>query len=305
MMSGRTTRDSESRNDASGRTNRFAESTLDPSGRTSEHSKSISPASGRTNDLTEPMPGASGPDPYALLLLYGDLLDDVEATRIANQNRLRALLSGEEWGKGANPDSIEVRVIQDAIAGLQVIEHGLALQLKRVLRTTALAAWQRARVGIGERQLGRLLAVIGDPAARPNVAKLWAFCGHGDPSRRRVRGMTQEEAKALGNPKAKSRTFLLAESCMKQRHSPYRLVYEAAREKYAERLHSEVCKRCGPSGKPATEGSAWSAAHQHAAALRLVGKTILRDIWVESRRERANSGSESNAAAPVPDEALA
>jgi hypothetical protein len=288
----------------SGRTKHLATSSVRASGRTTVAPISNGRPSGRTNPPANSSDLSSGPDPYALLLLYGDLLDDVEATRIANENRLRSLLSGEEWGKGANPDSIEVRVIQDAIAGLQVIEHGLALQLKRILRTTPLAQWQKATVGIGERQLARLLAVIGDPATRPNVAKLWAFCGHGDPTRRRSRGMTQEEARALGNPKAKSRTFLLAESCMKQRHSPYRRVYEGAREKYADRAHSEPCKRCGPSGNPAVEGSPWSAAHQHAAALRLVGKTILRDMWVEARRERAMPGPESKQDTPAPGEAL-
>ena len=60
----------------------------------------------------------------------------------------------------------------------------------------------------------------------------------------------------------------------------YRAVYEAARSRYTDRTHASTCVRCGPSGKPATEGSDWSLSHQHAAALRLVGKEILRDLWV-------------------------
>lgn len=59
----------------------------------------------------------------------------------------------------------------------------------------------------------------------------------------------------------------------------YRAVYEMARDRYVARTHASSCVRCGPSGHPADEGTPWSAAHQHAAALRLVGKEVLRDLW--------------------------
>jgi hypothetical protein len=59
----------------------------------------------------------------------------------------------------------------------------------------------------------------------------------------------------------------------------YRQLYDDARRRYAAHTHAAPCIRCGPSGRPAAVGSPWSKAHQHAAALRLVGKTILRDLW--------------------------
>lgn len=65
-----------------------------------------------------------------------------------------------------------------------------------------------------------------------------------------------------------------------RRRSPYRDTYEAARATYVDRVHATECVRCGPSGKPAQIGSPWSDGHQHAAALRLVGKEILRDLWL-------------------------
>lgn len=40
----------------------------------------------------------------------------------------------------------------------------------------------------------------------------------------------------------------------------------------------------GPAGKPAPTGSPLSTGHQHARALRLVAKTVLRDLWREARR---------------------
>jgi hypothetical protein len=67
----------------------------------------------------------------------------------------------------------------------------------------------------------------------------------------------------------------------------YRTVYEAARENAAEKVHGTDCVRCGPSGKPALAGTPWSAAHQHAHGLRIVGKEILRDMWTVRRDAEA------------------
>lgn len=112
---------------------------------------------------------------------------------------------------------------------------------------------------------------------------------------------------------AKTRCYLIAASCIKQldsqcravhgrsdthtspdgealRHldgcgcSPYRVVYDTGRAKYADAAHDVACAQCGPSGKPAQPGSALSAGHQHARAMRLAMKAILRDLWREARR---------------------
>lgn len=80
------------------------------------------------------------------------------------------------------------------------------------------------------------------------------------------------------------RAYLVAESCIKQADSPYRKVYEEGRERYAEAVHAVECNRCGPKGKPAQPGSPLSAGHQHARAMRLVMKEILRCLWLEAKR---------------------
>lgn len=59
----------------------------------------------------------------------------------------------------------------------------------------------------------------------------------------------------------------------------YRLIYEQRRLATQERPHEGLCVRCGPSGHPAAPGSPWSAKHQHADGLRIVGKEILDDLW--------------------------
>lgn len=80
-------------------------------------------------------------------------------------------------------------------------------------------------------------------------------------------------------------SHLLAEASMKcvgsdtRRRSPLRDVYDARRLTTIDRVHATPCVRCGPASKPAPEGSPWSLAHQHADALRIVGKELLRDLW--------------------------
>jgi len=94
----------------------------------------------------------------------------------------------------------------------------------------------------------------------------------------RVRGQ-----RANWSADAKKRAWLVAVSCMKST-GPYRDVYDKGRAKYADSTHQVDCKRCGPAGKPALVGSPLSAGHQHARALRLVAKAVLRDLWREAKR---------------------
>jgi hypothetical protein len=105
---------------------------------------------------------------------------------------------------------------------------------------------------------------------------------------RRARGQ-----KANWSTRAKTRVFLIAESCIKQARSPYRPVYEAGREQYVDSIHAVDCVRCGPSGKPAKAGTPLSAGHQHARAMRLVMKAILRDLWREAKRIHESTAEEA------------
>lgn len=226
-------------------------------------------------------PGTHAADAWAgeleIVSVLGELLDDIERTRIANGNRIAAL--EREYGS-SHP---ELDAIQ---AHLGTLEHSAELELKRAWRKHPLAPWAKAIPGAGEKLVARLICAVGDPADRQNVAKLWAYCGHGDPSRSRMipKNATQSELMKRGNPTAKKRTYLLAAQFRRTPSSPYRMVYDDARERYAGRKHESVCVRCGPAGHPAKPGSEWSLAHQDAAALRYVGKMFLRDLWVEAWR---------------------
>ena len=253
-----------------------------------------------------------------LLILAAQALDDLEATRIANENRLRSLR--DVYGLAGSPQEAEAAGLVD---GLKALEHQAELSLKRALRRHPLGEWVKRTVGVGEKQGARLLAAIGDPYwntlhDRPRtVSELWAYCGYHvirtgqlSPGAQRVSAGAEQSpgggerhqggdspqhssvgvapARARGqranwNAEAKSRAWLIACSCIKQADSPYRAVYDEGRARYADALHSAECRRCGPSGRPAPVGSPLSAGHQHARALRLVSKAILRDLWIEAR----------------------
>jgi hypothetical protein len=193
----------------------------------------------------------------ALLLIYADAVDDLERVRIATTNRIGAL----RRVKGMEGTPEERRLVALA-ESLQALEHSAVLELQRAMRAHPLGGWVKATVGVGEKQAGRLLAAIGDPADRPNVAKLWAYCGfHVRDGRapKRERG-----TQANWNGVARMRARLVAESCIKARRSPYRPVYDAAREQYADRDTTDL--------------------HKHNMALRRVAKAMLRDLWIEARR---------------------
>jgi hypothetical protein len=196
---------------------------------------------------------------------------------------------------------------------VQVGEHDVRLELVREYRRVApggVRAWQQQTHGVGELGLARLLGHVGHPihatpyrwegddagrrlvAAAPfdrTVRNLWAYCGHGDAGRQRQRAMTAEELWAVGHPVARRVVRWMAEGCQRQVQlewrpaSPYRAVYDDARQSYDGHVHTRVCPRCGPRGRPAPVGSPWTPGHQHGAALRLVGKTILRDLWCAAR----------------------
>lgn len=115
---------------------------------------------------------------------------------------------------------------------------------------------------------------------------------------------------------ARMRAWNVAESCKRQLKAPctgvtadqfaahvegcacsrYRLVYDAGRVKYAQSVHDRPCVRCGPKTKPAEAGTALSAAHQDARALRLVMKEVLKDLWREAKRLHELQGSVDQAA---------
>jgi hypothetical protein len=268
--------------------------------------------------MSNPMPELADP----VLALAADMLDDLERVRIANENRLRQLTrsvddsDGELRGFGLPETHPSVAATAALIEASLKLEHNAQLNLERILRKHPLGPWVNRTIGVGPKQGARLLAAIGDPYwhvkhNRPRtVSELWAFCGyhvlrvdqapdatHGvlvssdplpaghaatDTHAGGASGTQTSIGQVNWSPTAKMRAYLVSESCVKQRSSPYRAVYDAGREKYAEAVHKVACVRCGPAGKPAQPGSALSKGHQDARAKRLVSKAVLKDLWREA-----------------------
>jgi len=67
---------------------------------------------------------------------------------------------------------------------------------------------------------------------------------------------------------------------LKKAITPYGERYLNRRALTEDRVHASECVRCGPSGTPAPVGSPWGNGHQHADALRILGKEVLRDLWI-------------------------
>lgn len=258
----------------------------------------------KTGDLHPPVV-AAGPflaDP--VLGILAEVVDDLERVRCANENRYRSLTDTSDRGYGLSADHPDVQRLAATVEMLKDHEHQAILNLNRVMRHHPLWPWAKPLRGVGEKQLARLLSLIGDPYwndlhNRPRrLTELRAYCGFhvlhpgghelvGShvPNAAGVAPKRQRGQRANWNDEARKRAWLIATSCMKQPPgSRYRDVYDQTRVKYAEAVHQVACVRCGPAGKPALPGSPISAGHQNARALRAVAKAFLDDLWRESRR---------------------
>ncbi|WP_141576186.1 hypothetical protein [Actinomadura sp. WMMA1423] len=305
-------------------------------------------------------------DPVFLSLL-ADIVDDLEAVRMANRNRFGQLTRKEAdkdgimRGLGLDLMNPYVQRVAEVLAEIESAEKRSVKALEALMRKHPLGPWVKSQRGLGEKQVARLLGVIGDPYIRPElvheddtveparprtVSELWAYCGYhvlparhttvdtqgydaggsktghpdqpcGDAHSRGV-GVApkrQKGKRANWSTTAKTRTYLVAESTIKTLRkpcvadkelgyathldgcvcSPFRVIYDHAKAKYADAVHQVPCPRCGPSGKPAEPGTPLSDGHKHARAMRAVSKEILKELWRASKHlhEAAAAGSDA------------
>ena len=242
----------------------------------------------------------------AVITLNADIVDDIERTRIANENRLRQLTADEAWGKGVDPAvAIEVQNLTAMIDNLCALEHAAVRNLERAMKNHPLGPWVNATIGIGLKTTARFLGAIGDPAMRRGPAQLWAYCGlhtvNGEAPRKK------SGQKANWNNVARMRVYLMAESCIKQSRSPYRSLYDRARVKYdgmpcdRDYMSKRVPGATEPQRIIAQVGDPLPPFMAHNRAMRLVMKAIVKDVWREARKAR---GLAAGRPMPGPDELL-
>lgn len=132
------------------------------------------------------------------LALAADTVDDIEDVRKATANRLRILTTDQPDEDGVMrgfgyPETHPA--VSSLAAFLELIESAEKMavgNLEKLLRKHPLYKWSKQHRGIGDKQIGRLLGVIGDPYIRPDwtradgtvvpkgprtVSALWAYMG--------------------------------------------------------------------------------------------------------------------------------
>lgn len=115
----------------------------------------------------------------ARLLLLASVLDDLEAARIAADNRLRSFATVA----GLPPVVPEIATLTTLVEDVRSVEGRVADQLGRAMKVHPLGALVARTKGLGWRQAARLLAVIGDPYWHPvlqtsrGLYQLQAYCG--------------------------------------------------------------------------------------------------------------------------------
>lgn len=234
------------------------------------------------------------------------LLDDIEKTRIANDNRADSItrIMGV-------PASVAIPHFYDLTIQIAKIEQDTIKLIEEVWKEHPLAEWQNNYLGLGAKSAARLISIIDDPTIgtvgywenegepnrrwvitgvfQRNIGKLWAYCGIGDPERTLYPSISQEDMLRLGNPYAKKQVWVITNSLVRlagpteKRNSPpsiLRAHYEFVKNKNEKAVHDKICVRCGSKGKPAQIGSPLSDGHKDGRARRETGKEFLRHLWI-------------------------
>jgi len=255
-----------------------------------------------------PRPSLFDPTLYTL----AQYLDDVEGLRKAQGNRRRILTTTEpdEDGvmRGFGLDSTHpvVATIEAQIEQLEAIEHQAILSLNRAMRKHPLAGWQKQAKGVGEKQLARLLAAIGDPyinatTGQPRtVSQLWAYSGlHvlpagaiDDPSpegRAPLPGAKQATGGDSGHGLYDNHNADAGVAARRRKGVQSNWSTDAKTRAYL--IATSCIKQQGPYREvylarrehTAVTRPDWTPGHSHADGLRIVSKRILRDLWRAAR----------------------
>lgn len=249
-----------------------------------------------------------------------DALDDIEKIRIMQENRLRTMTDEIKNLDGFDYPSVDVA--RTTTQQLIDIESDLIKELNRQLKRSPFIDFAKSHVGVGEKQFARLITEINDPfwrseniintddetfttrdgrtiapgevsfpAGPRTVTQLWSYCGlanteTGQPVRR-TRGI-----RSNWNQNAKTRTWLIIDSCLKQLSPACRVTNETS-----IKSHLEGCS-CSPyrvvidnrRTKTIVDHPEWSPGHALADAKRIAMRELLKDLWRFSRDIHVENG---------------
>jgi len=229
-----------------------------------------------------------------------DHLSHLEKTRIAINNRLMAIRAG---GELPLPELIDQQAFMDVV---MAEEKRATKRLETAMQDHPYGPFVANVPGLGYKTIGRLVGIVGDPYWHPEhdrprtVSELWAYCGLNPTAPPAMRGMTQQDARARGNRQARAMLYVIS-SVVIRYDNVYREVYDKRRAHTIERIHVTNCRNtivprahapagsngCATTAHPewGATGSPWRKGHQHSDGLRVVAKTLLKDLWLYGRRQ--------------------
>lgn len=200
----------------------------------------------------------------SLLRALVDLRDvQIQKARIQFGNRLHAMTSVTDEGEPVDETAREqVEIIKRYGARFEQIESEITDDIAVLVRAYPIYAELSRIKGIGPMLSAKLLALIADVSTFETVSKLWRFAGYAV-----IDGAAEKPVKGEKrhyNTRLKTACFLVGTSFLRS-GSPYRLIYDRAREHYAGRED-------------------WSDMRRHRAAMRKMIKVFLSHLWERWRR---------------------
>ena len=190
----------------------------------------------------------------AALRALVDLRDlQLQKARIQFGNRLRAISAGEDAAVHEQRE-----IVARYYRAFDELERLVTRDIEVLVRRYPIYH-EVARVrGVGPTLAAKTVALIGDIGRFDTVSKLWRFAGYAVVEGKAERRRAGEKAHYCG--RLKVTCYLLGTSFLRL-GSPYREVYDRAKERYAQ-THPE-----------------WTPLHRHRAAQRVMVKIFLSHLW--------------------------
>jgi transposase len=189
----------------------------------------------------------------SLLRALVDVRDrQVQKARIQFNNRLSAIQNGTD-----ETDGPQAELCQRWLDRFSIIEAELDKDIAAAVAHAPIYEHLSGLRGIGPMLAAKMIALI-DIDRAPTVSSLWRYAGYGVVNGEREKPVKGE--KLHYNKRLKTTLYLVATSFLRS-NSPYRRIYDSAREYYAANRQD------------------WTKGHQHQAAMRKMTKIFLSHLW--------------------------
>lgn len=227
--------------------------------------------------------------------------DEEEERRTAINARASVIITRALTGKPQKADddaiaaavAFDLAVLAEGLKPFERARHEIELEMKRIARRLPVwKAWAKSVKGLGDLGLAVIVAEAGDLAKYTNPGKVWKrlglapYNGKAASTWRYEGGLSADEWTAFGySPRRRAEMYaVVGEPLFRVQtpiKGPYRVIYDLRRARTAE-THAD-----------------WRPARSHADGLRIMTKTLIRDLWVASRE--ANRHAEPVLGAPPAD----